>query len=111
MKSCSQLILTNVRFISLLSQLSEVTDILMSHVCQTQICENSPPPPLFSPCLSHIQQNPGGNKGLRMQCTDRRFKTGFAPDGLALNVQNPLPCYDNVAIRCPEEKRNSQKAK
>ena len=26
---------------------------------------------------SHIQQNPGSNKGLRMQCTDRRFKTGF----------------------------------
>ena len=37
----------------------------------------SPPPYIFSPCLSHIQQNPGGNKGLRMQCTDRRFKTGF----------------------------------
>lgn len=36
--------------------------------------------PIFSKLLvraSHIQQNPGSNKGLRMQCTDRRFKTGF----------------------------------
>ena len=36
--------------------------------------------PIFSKLLgqaSHIQQNPGSNKGLRMQCSDRRFKTGF----------------------------------
>ena len=53
--------------------------------CQTKICENSRsappshPPLLFSPSQSHTQQNPADNKGLRMQCTDRRFKTGFCP--------------------------------
>ena len=65
---------------------------------------------IFSLPVSYSAKS-GRQQRPRMQCTDRRFKTGFAPDGLALNVQNPLPCCDYVAIRCPEKKRNSQKAK
>lgn len=48
----------------------------------THIHTPSHQPLLFSPSQSRTQQNPADNKGLRMQCTDRRFKTGFCPTWL-----------------------------
>ena len=124
LKICSRLILTNVRFISL-SQLSEVTDSLMSLVKQKSVrilvllllfihlfYFLSPslililmlllilifilllinlfyflPPSLV---LSKIRPTTKAS-AIRMQCTDRRFKTGFCPTWMGWIAQKPLP--------------------
>ena len=58
----------------------------------------------LSMIVPHIQQNPGGNKGFCMQCTDRRIKTGFCLD----TNRNRNQEKRNQRKKSKNRKRNSE---